>query len=319
MKENETTRYRQDSGTTPELPVLRGSTLYLILVVLGSPRLLWAVLSFIGTAFRRFFFDQYRYRFRLRPDSTNKPEIRNVEHPLDAFIPVRYESIGLYLTFIQLWISSISYLRRCLGWSFNTDISEFLAGLRRCYLDASTVYGQCLSTTRRPAEAPSLRYAFVYAVDPHLFCVPSLHVLVVCYTYKKLEGLLRARDDLELFRPEFEAVKARALAITESILYVRQHSVNCIPTALSMLSVILPSYDELEARAFLSGLFKNDDDISEAHRNEALAYMLELYDRVAGNGLQPAERYGAIVDFLVSYEEMCSLTACTDIPDALPS
>ncbi len=316
MRGTTTPETSQENASTSEQPVLRGSTLYLILVVLGSPRLLWALLSFLGTVFRRFFFDQFIYRFRLRPRSTNKPQLRNVEHPLDATIPVRYETIGLYLTFIQLWISSISYLRRCLGVSFNADFIDFLTGLRRCYLDASSVYGQCLSTTKRPALAPGLRFAFVYAVDPHLFCVPSLHVLVVCYTYKKLEGLLRARDDLELFKPELDAVKARALAITESILYVRQHSVNCIPTALSMLSVILPSYDEAEARLFLSELFKDDDDISEARRNEALGYMTGLYERVAGNGLEPAERYGAIVDFLVGYEEMCVVAACGDAPGA---
>lgn len=314
MKETTTPRPGQDAGPTSEQAVLRGSTLYLILVVLGSPRLLWALLSFLGTALRRFFFDQFAYRFKLRPGSSNKPKLRNVEHPLDATIPVRYETIGVYLTFIQLWISAISYLRRCLGPSFNADFIEFLAGLQRCYSDASGVYGRCLSTTTRPAQAPSLRFAFVYAVDPHLFCVPSLHVLVVCYTYKKLEDLLSARDDYEVFKPELVAVKARAVAITESILYVRQHSVNCIPTALSMLSVILPSYDEIEAKAFLAELFKDDDDISEARRNDALAYMLNLYDRVAGNGLGPGERYGAIVDFLVGYEEMSVETARIEVP-----
>jgi hypothetical protein len=311
----ESTRSDQDSGLTAEQPVLRGSTLYLVFVVLGSPRLLWVLFSFLGTVFRRFFFDQFVYRFRLRARSGNKPELRNVEHPLDATIPVRFETISVYLTFIQLWISAISYLRRCLGPSFNADFIDFLTGLRQCYRDASSVYSHCLTTTTRPAQAPGLRFAFVYAVDPHLFCVPSLHVLVVCYTYKKLEGLLRTRDDLELFRQELAAVKARALEITESILYVRQHSVNCIPTALSMLSVILPSYDETEAKAFLAELFKHDDDISEARRNDALSYMLGLYDRVAGNGLEPEARYGAIVDFLLSYEELTVGTAGTEAPE----
>jgi len=306
----------QDYVSNSEQSVLRGSTLYLIFVVLGSPRLLWALLCFLGTVFRRFFFDQYIYRFRLRSRSINKPQLRNVEHPLDATIPVRYETIGLYLTFIQLWISAISYLRRCLGPSFNTDFIDFLSGIRRCYLDASYVYGHCLSTTRRPSQAPSLHLAFVYAIDPHLFCVPSLHVLVVCYTYKKLEDQLRSRGDFETFRSELAALKDRACAITESILYVRQHSVNCIPTALSMLSVILPSYDEVEAKDFLEKLFKHDDDITDTHRNDALVYMLALYDRVAGNSLEPADRYDAIVDFLVSYEQM---SVCVPILTKFPT
>jgi len=298
----------------PGEAVLGGSTLYLILVVLGNPALLRTVLSLIGTIFRRFFFDQFVYRFRLRHAPDRAPAVRNVEHPLDATIPVRYETVGVYLTFIQLWISALSHLRRRLGPSFDNDIIEFLHGLGRCYSDAGSVYGSCLSTTRRPARAPSLRFAFIYAVDPHLFCVPSLHVLVVCYTYKKIETLLRARGDLEACLPELTAVRDRAAAITESILYVRQHSVNCIPTALAMLQVILPDYDRAEARSFLSGLFKNDDDISEMRRNDALAYMTDLYDRVATQGNGPEERYGAITDFLVSYEEMSLRTSCDEAP-----
>ena len=236
--------------------ILRGSVVYLVLVVLTRFRLLGATASFVVTVAKRFFIDQFGYK--LRPGTV---PLRNVEHKLDEGIPVRYETAGLYLTFVQLWISALSYLRRRLGRGFDDDIVDFLGGLQRCYLDASSVYGQCLSTTRRPDRAPCPRLAFVYAVDPHLFCVPSLHVLVVCYSYWKIGELLRARGADAEFAPELAALRARAVAITESILYVRQHSVNCIPTALAMLSVILPGYDEAEAKAFLSELFAGEDEI----------------------------------------------------------
>lgn len=306
---------RRSGHRASEEAALRGSTAFLLAAVLRNRSLRKIVRSFIATVTRRFFIDQFAYRLRLsfRPDSA--PAVRNIEHPLDAVVPVRYGTVSVYLTFVKLWISALSYLRRRIGPSFDADIAAFLVDMERCYADAASVYGRCLSTTRRPSRPPSPRFAMIYAADPHLFCVPSLHVLVVCYTYKRLDDLLRARGALETFRPEMDAVRARAVAITESILYVRQHSVNCIPTALAMLSVILPSYDEAEARSFLSALFTADPDVSEGGRAEALSYMLGLYGRMtqAGNGKDAV--YGAIAGFVISYEEMAivsgrSLEAC---------
>ena len=279
--------------------ILHGSTFRLALAVIRKRVLVKAVFSLVATIGRRFFFDQFVHKFK--PGSV---PVRNIEHPLDAGIPVRYESVGVYLTFVKLWVSAIGYLRHELGPSFDEDMADFLAGIERCYSDASSVYSRCLSTTRRPPRAPSLRLAMVYAVDPHLFCVPSLHVLLVCFTYHRVAELLEARGAKARFAGELRVLRARAVAITESILYVRQHSVNCIPTALAMLSVILPSYDAAEATAFLSELFAGDDDIPQAQRAAAFGYMAGLYERLMASGSGHDEIYGAIADFVEKYEEM---------------
>lgn len=301
--------------------MLRGGTASLAFAVITNKALRKTVRSFVATVFKRFFFDQFIYGQKLSLRAENVPAVRNVEHPLDATIPVRYEAVGVYLTFVQLWISALSYLRRRIGPSFDTDVALFIADLGRCYADAASVYSRCLSTTRRPPKAPSPRLAFIYAVDPHLFCVPSLHVLVVCYTYKRLEDLLRARGALVEFGAELASVRSRAIAITESILYVRQHSVNCIPTALAMLSVILPSYDEAEAEAFLSALFVNDGDIPEEGRKAVLSYMLGLYGSIKAAGPGKEGLYEAIGNFVISYEEMdtsfpASATRAEKVPSA---
>jgi hypothetical protein len=279
--------------------ILRENPVPLVLVVLFKWRLLRPTLSFIGTVLRRFFFDQFMYR--LKP---GRVPVKNIEHPLDAWIPVRYEKAGVYLGFIKLWIFALAYLRKRIGPGFDDDILDFLAGLRRCYADAAGIYGQCLSTTRRPARAPCLQLAFVYAVDPHLFCVPSLHVLVVGYTYQRLRDLLAVRGLAGRFAVELETLRNQAIAITESILYVRQHSVNCIPAALSMLQVIVPSYDAAESKAFLSGLFENEPGLSAYRRSEILAYMESLYDTLASVGTAQDERFGAINNFLAEYRSM---------------
>jgi len=284
--------------------ILTGGTIYLIVVVLTSWRLLRRTVRFGITVARKFFIDQFLYRHALRTGSPIAPAVRNIEHPLDALVPVRYEAIDTYLGFVQMWISALSYIRRREGRRFNGAIIDFMTGLERCYVDAALVYGQCLSTTRRPEQAPNLRLAFVYAVDPHLFCVPSLHVLVVCYTYQKLADILFESGLSAAYAVELAALRNRATAITESILYVRQHSVNCIPTALSMLSVIVPSYDQKESLDFLNTLFASDASIAPEDRNDMVDYMASLLSSLSASGPGQDERYGAIVQFLKSYPEM---------------
>lgn len=286
----------------PDDALPTGSAAYLVMTVAVRLKTLRAAASFAATVVGRFFLDQYAHARRLRR-GVSPVRVKNIEHPLDACVPIRYEAAGVYLTFVKLWIGALSYFRRRLGRAFDDSVIEFLAGLGRCYSDAGSVYGRCLSTTRRPDRAPSLRLAFVYAVDPHLFCVPSLHVLVVCYTYFRLRELLAATADDGRFGRELDALRARAVEITESILFVRQHSVNCIPTALAMLSVILPGYDEREAKAFMAELFSIDVEVDSGDRARVVDYMAGLYDRVAPAGGRPEDRYDAIVDFLESYDE----------------
>ena len=286
----------------PDYALPTGSVAYLVMTVAVRLKTLRAAASFAATVVGRFFLDQYAHAARLRK-GVSPVRVRNIEHPLDASIPIRYEAAAVYLTFVKLWIDALSYFRRRLGRAFDDSVIEFLAGLGRCYSDAGSVYGRYLSTTKRPDRAPSLRLAFVYAVDPHLFCVPSLHVLVVCYTYFRLRELLAATGEGERFDRELTALRARAVEITESILYVRQHSVNCIPTALAMLSVIVPGYDADEAKAFMAELFEHEAEVEPGDRARVIDYMTSLYDQVAPPGGSPEDRYDAIVGFLEAYGE----------------
>ncbi len=279
--------------------VLHGNIPYIVVVALFDLKLLGKSISFILTVLKRFFIDQFMYK--LKP---GKVPVKNIEHPLDAFIPVRYETAGLYLSFIQIWVSALSYFRRRLGSGFNASIVEFLGGLSRCYTDAASIYARCLSTTRRPEKAPNPRLAFVYAVDPHLFCVPSIHVLVVCYTYGKMAELMERRGLVQDYTQEIAALRSRAIAITESILYVRQHSLNCIPTALSMLPDFLPSYGNDESRAFLAELFAHDESISEQKKTEVLSYMTDLFERMISHESPADTPYLHMVDFLMEYREL---------------
>lgn len=291
-----------DEGALEKHPILSAGLGRLMLAVLADRRLRPKAASFVGLVARRFFIDQFVYRAKIRRGDPSAPTVTNVEHPLDRGIPIRYETAPVYLGFVRLWVSALAYFRKRIGPAFDEDILSFLDGMGRCYADASAVYGTGLSTTRRPGRAPSAYLAFVYAVDPHLFCVPSLHVLVVGFTYKRLEEMLAARGLSGEYAAELAALRLRALRITESILYVRQHSVNCIPAALSMLGVIAPGFGPEESSALLRGLFADDPDIEPRARAEAIAYMESLYRELASVGPGRDERYEAISAFVRGYD-----------------
>lgn len=287
---------------TEDHPILSAGVGCLVLAVLFERRLRAKAAWLIALIARRFFLDQFAYRARLRRGDPGAPDVRNVEHPLDRGIPVRYETAAVYLGFVRLWVSALAYFRKRIGPGFDDSIVEFLEGMGRCYADAASVYGSCLSTTARPPRAPSPLLAFVYAVDPHLFCVPSLHVLVVGFTYKRMEELLGALGLAGEYSVELEALRRRALRITESILYVRQHSVNCIPAALSMLGVIAPGFGEEESLGLLESLFADDPDILPESRAAAIEYMSSLYRDLVSAGDGRDERYAAIADFVAEYD-----------------
>lgn len=285
-------------------PVLRAGPWPLLAALLADWAIAARIFRFLGVVLRKFFIDQFIYRAQIAAGSEKAPPLKNVEHELDRLIPVRYDTSALYLSFIMMWISALGYFRKAIGRDFDPDVLSFLDGLERCYVDAAQVYAHCVSTTRRPDRAPSLRLAFVYAVDPHLFCVPSLHVMVVGYTWKKLSDLLAARGLADRFSAELAALHDRAVRITESILYVRQHSVNCIPAGFSLLGGILTSFGQAETDSIAHALFAGEPQMSEQERAAVLSYMDGLYRQVSAGSNDTSGRIDAINAFMDGYRPL---------------
>jgi len=87
-------------------------------------------------------------------------------------------------------------------------------------------------------------------------CVPSLHVMVVCLTYRKFAAILHSLGDADKYKVQIEEMKQGALAITQAILFIKQHSVNCIPAALYAMTRFDPAlFPPEEAEAFAAQLF----------------------------------------------------------------
>jgi hypothetical protein len=186
------------------------------------------------------------------------------------------------------------------------------------YSFASEVYMKNLSTTKRPFYIARPRFFVIHALDPHLMCIPSLHVMVVIHTYTKFLEIAKYLGEEEKLKGQAEEVKQGALAISQAILYVKQHSVNCIPAALYAMTCFSPElFPKEEAEAFTNSLFSQASVSKEPQRNvhpssapstrlpdedvdEIKKYILEVYYRLLEEG-KDAEFWGEpILKFLRS-------------------
>lgn len=250
---------------------------------LPHPRLVGAILRFVGTVLKDFFALQFAVRLGLR-----KVPVVNVDHPLDEQIPFRPELIGPYLDFIAFWIRPLGWIARRFGTrAFARHAVAYLRLIRRCYAEAADVYRAGMTTTRRPRYFRG-RFLAIHLFDPHLLCVPSLHVMICVLTYTFYR---RAFAALGATPAEADALDAElfdgAVAITESVLYIKQHSVNCLPAAFYAMTRLTPAeVTPGEIDRFVAHLFADDQlDAAPAIR----AHVLAGYERLVSEGAADAD------------------------------
>jgi hypothetical protein len=256
------------------------SVLRTFIKVLGSPYLRTTALRCTASIFRNFFFLQYRAAFLpgLVP-------VSKVDHPLDNKIPFLPGKVNIYLDFTAFWIRSLGFLLRHFGRRALEPARYFLENMGALYAQAAEVYGKNLSTTNRPFYIKSPRFLIIHAADPHLMCIPSLHVMVVIRTYTLFREIIKNFGERERFAPQIEELRAGALAITEAVLYVKQHSVNCIPAAMYAMTRFDPRlYPPGEAERFAPNLFREGTVLSGKTEDEIRVYILALYRRFMAEG-----------------------------------
>lgn len=227
-----------------------------IALALSNPRLLFHAMRLGVEALRSFFYPQFENAL------LHRRLVVNVDHPLDAGIPFDPVYIKKYLEFIELWMASFYRFRQLYGAEALPGMIAFLDDIRRLYAEAGSVYRIVHTTTTRPSKNYNLRFALIHATDPHLNCVPSLHVMLVVANWILASGFVRrmgadrargfSRSSVELWLRE---LRGEAIAITESVLFVKQHSVNCIGASLYYLKRRFPGFGDEEAVAFIGDLF----------------------------------------------------------------
>ena len=262
--------------------------------ILGRPYLRITALQCIASAFRNFFFLQYRAAL-----SPGLIPVTRVDHPLDIKIPFLPGKVKTYLDFIAFWVRCLSFLLRQCGRKALEPVRSFIESIGQAYAFAAEVYRINLSTTDRPFYIRQPRFLFIHAVDPHLMCIPSLHVIIVIRAYTLFKEIIKAMGNETLFAAQAEELRCGALAITEAVLYIKQHSVNCISAAMYAMSRYDPRlFPPAEAERFASDLFREGNSLTREDGEEIREYILSLYRRFFTEGEKCDDWKKPLLDFL---------------------
>ncbi len=253
-----------------------------------------AFFHYIRTVLRDFFFLQFSVKF-----GWVQIPVLTVDHQLDKTVPFVPEKVSVYLDFVAFWIRPLGYIGRRFGKEAQIKYTtEFLGLVDLCYREAAEVYRFRMTTTQRPKYHKG-KFFIIHFFDPHLLCVPSLHVIIVVLAYTFYR---RAFSELGMDKKEMEVMNKEmfdgAVSITETVLYIKQHSVNCIPAALYAMTRITPEEATVtEMVHFIDSLFLNAGDISAENCAKIRTHISDLYEELFLEGchdtswIEPLQRW----------------------------
>lgn len=260
-------------------PFGKYSHLWAFFVMPFHPKSFHSVWQLLLTAWKSFVCIQNKRKFNL-----TKTKIVSVDHPLDKKIPFVPENVKIYLDFVNFFCRIMRMFVKKTGIKkgmlLNIRIIDFIKSL---YSNASKVYLYALSTTKRPFYLKKPKFFIIHFFDPHLLCVPSLHVAIVIGVWAKVRELLKESNFNEKDGEEIlNEIYYGSIAITESVLYVKQHSINCVAGALYMLTAAYGNdfFSEEDCKKTIANFFKNADDIEEKSKNEILGYIEAMYNNL---------------------------------------
>ncbi len=230
--------------------------------------------------------------------------VKHVDHYLDEKVPFRPELIHVYMDFVNIWVRPMRMLMKRFGFLDGSKLcAEFFRYLKITYNAAWDMYKRSLTTTYRPACNDS-KIRRLRRADPHYMCVPSLHIALVCLCFSFYRMIFEREGFTEEEKTMWNAeLYDRATEIGETVLYLKQHSVNCIPAALYMITRIAPELFTVDdAINFINSLFKNAPDVEEKDKKEINAHIQFLYERLVLEGTQEENWFTPVLRWLEDYK-----------------
>jgi hypothetical protein len=270
-----------------------------VLMVLGRPRLTKRGLNLAWHALYHFFLPQFQTRLMpwLRP-------VAVLAHPLDRQIPFRAREVRTYLGYMSFWLKSLRLLYDLLGQAAVPHIRESFDRACLLYREAGAIYRRCQSTTTtRPAMTLNPYFITIHLFDPHLHCIPSMHILTIFYNRHMLAEVLGRRNRLDV--EGLEAVREaerQAVRVTEAILLIKQHSLLDIAPSLFLLTALLPGFGSRQVEEHVCKLFRGWR-VSERAKRSMRSCILEGY-RELERELKAGKKGGhreVILQFLARY------------------
>ena len=101
-----------------------------------------------------------------------------------------------------------------------------------------------------------------------------------------------------------EEIYGGAVAIIETVLYVKQHSINCVAAALYMLTFSEGKgfFSAADADKITGDLFALQDDVEASAKDEIRSYISGLYKKLASAGETSSSWQKPVLDFLRQYK-----------------
>ena len=257
-------------------PFAKYSALKIFFLILSFKTTRKNVLPLATTVFSNFFVIQQKQKFKL----SHIPVV-HVDHELDKCIPFTPSKVKIYLDFIWFVCRTLTMLfSKIEKESAINAVGGFESFFTDLYKNAGSIYSTTLTTTDRPKYFAGPKFITIHAFDPHLLCVPSLHVAIVAGLYAFIRKILD-QNEINTYEKELilKEIYDGAVKITESVLYVKQHSINCVAGAMYMLTASHAEgfWTEKDACDFLDALFKDSDLVFPSDVLEIRNYMKEIY------------------------------------------
>ncbi len=276
------------------------SGLYPYFRIIPSPRTYKVAWKFLYTVTKNYMGTQFLQKWGF----THIPVV-NVDSPLDKKIPFTPSKVYVYMDFVYLFLRPLTMIIKRYGMKKATRFcNEWFTATTKVYTEAGRMYKHTLSTTERPVYKENIHFRIIHAFDPHLLCVPSLHIALIALTTVYFKKFFRELEltEAECFQKNTE-IYNEAVEIGESVLYMKQHSVNCIPSALYMITKLFPElFTPNDAVNFINDMFLtapaiNTDDVAEI--KDHISFM---YERLLLEGIAADDWRDPVIRWIESYD-----------------
>lgn len=263
-----------------------------------------SVFKMLKTIIKDFFWIQTAQKLHL-----TKIPVVNVDHFLDEKIPFEPKKVNIYLDFTFFYIRILSMFLTKFpkeqAYKYCKQIVDFIQEL---YSDSGKIYSYTMTTTNRPHYKKNFRFLLIHMFDPHLLCVPSLHVTIMGGVWALVKEIFQ-NNDIPLTQKEkddyLNQIYTESQLIIESVLFMKQHSVNCLAAAFYLLSAKKDkvTFTQDDANLIVSDLFKNDNNIPEAGKTEIRTYIFNLYKKMLDSMPKEGNLNQPILDLIDSFKK----------------
>ncbi len=255
--------------------------------------------KYLGVVAWKFFLLEYLQKIHIF-----RIPVKHVDHQLDEKVPFDTSLYPVYMDFIKFWLRPLVMYKKRFGLYQGSKLTgEWFRYLDIIYDGAYEIYRYSLTTTYRPLTDDK-RVKKMRGADPHYCCIPSLHIAIIllCWSFHRM--VFERENFTQEEKTNWEKqLYEQAVKIGESVLYMKQHSVNCIPAAIYLVTKAVPDlFSQSDAVKYINDLFVERNDVKEADKKSIRAHIQDFYEGLVIEGLHEEDWTLPVKRWIDSYE-----------------